>query len=56
MVLELLKNHQFMVNWKKCAFGKFKIDYLGHIVFGGVVEVDPRKVHAMNDWPIPRDL
>lgn len=55
-VLKLLKSHQFAVNGKKCAFGQRKIDYLGHIISAVGVEADPRKVQAMEDWPLPRDL
>lgn len=47
VVLELLQDHQFVVNWKKCAFSQTKINYLRHIVSAERVIVDPHKVQAM---------
>lgn len=47
VVLELLRDHQFVVNWKKCAFSQTEINYLRHIVSAEGVVVDPHKVQAM---------
>nr|GEW06418.1 hypothetical protein [Tanacetum cinerariifolium] len=37
----------------KCVFGATTFKYLGHIISGRGVEVDPKKVSAVIDWPIP---
>ena len=37
----------------KCVFGQTQVEYLGHIVGGGVVAVDPAKTRAIMDWPEP---
>ncbi|XP_044502567.1 uncharacterized mitochondrial protein AtMg00860-like [Mangifera indica] len=55
-VLELLRDHQLVVNKKKCQFGRERIGYLGHIVSRKGVEADPRKIEDMQNWPVPRDL
>ena len=35
----------------KCVFGQTQVDYLGHIIGGGIIAVDPDKTHAIIDWP-----
>jgi hypothetical protein len=32
-----------------------KIHYLGHIISGEGISVDPEKVKAIMDWPIPKN-
>lgn len=51
IVLQLLKDHQFYANEKKCAFGQSKIAYLGHIISGKGVAADPEKIAAVKQWP-----
>lgn len=41
---------------KKCEFGKGRLAYLGHVVFGEGVSVDMEKVRAMVEWTIPNNL
>ncbi|GAU29071.1 hypothetical protein TSUD_278270 [Trifolium subterraneum] len=35
---------------------KAEIEYLGHIISGWGVSVDPKKIEDMLKWPIPKDL
>ena len=34
-----------------CVFDQTEVEYLGHIIGGGVVTVDPAKMRAIIDWP-----
>ena len=31
-----------------------EVEYLGHLIFGDGVRIDPRKIAAMQQWPIPK--
>ena len=37
----------------KCELFKTEIAYLGHIVSANGVSTDPKKIKAVNDWPVP---
>lgn len=37
----------------KCEFAQKSISYLGHIISGASVAIDPQKVAAVANWPIP---
>jgi hypothetical protein len=55
-VLRLLKEQQLYAKPSKFFFGVKEVDYLGHIVSHEGVKVDPNKIKAMMDWPIPKTL
>lgn len=55
-VLQVLFSNQFVVNRKKCSFGQTSIDYLGHIINGQGVAMDPKKISAVLEWPVPKQL
>jgi hypothetical protein len=55
-VLQLLKEKQLYAKPSKCFFGVKEVEYLGHIVSHEGVKVDPNKIKAMMDWPIPKTL
>eukprot|EP00253_Pinus_taeda_P025824 PITA_25824 len=40
----------------KCEFGKTSLVYLGHIVGGGDLRIDPNKVEAIVNWPTPKSI
>ena len=54
-VLAVLFEHCFVANQAKCKFGCKQIDYLGHIISGEGVAIDPEKVRCILDWPEPRN-
>lgn len=54
--LEILHQHHFVVNQKKCCFGQQAIEYSGHIINGVGVAMDPKKIEAVVDWPVPRNI
>ncbi|GJT47710.1 ty3-gypsy retrotransposon protein, partial [Tanacetum coccineum] len=51
MVLGCLQDHRLYAKLSKCAFGQERIEYLGHVVTGAGVEMDPAKVTAVANWP-----
>ncbi|KAL5827324.1 hypothetical protein ACOSQ4_019121 [Xanthoceras sorbifolium] len=55
-VLEILGQHQFYIKMSKCEFVKEELEYLGHFISINGVRVDPRKIEAMVDWPLPKDV
>jgi hypothetical protein len=55
-VLQLIKEQQLYAKPSKCFFGVKEVEYLGHIVSHEGVKVDPNKIKAMMDWPIPKTL
>nr|GEX28424.1 Ty3/gypsy retrotransposon protein [Tanacetum cinerariifolium] len=46
-------DHQFYVKQSKCVFGDVTLEYLGNIIFGKGVKMDPKKVAAVRDWHVP---
>ena len=41
---------------EKCEFFKSEICYLGHIITGDGIFVDPSKIWAIVDWPAPTNV
>lgn len=56
LALAVLLDHSFIANQSKCRFGCKQIDYLGHIISGDGVAVDPEKVKCIVAWPEPRNV
>lgn len=56
VVLNLMQQHQFYANAKKCSFGNSTVAYLGHIISASGVAADPDKVEAMLSWPLPKSV
>lgn len=54
--LRVLKQHQLVINPKKCEIGQKRVEYLGHVITAQGVEADPSKIHAMQQWPTPTSL
>ena len=40
----------------KCEFGKTYLVYLGHIIGGGELKIDPSKVEVILNWPKPNTV
>ncbi|KAL0554647.1 hypothetical protein IC582_008573 [Cucumis melo] len=55
-VLSSLREHSLHANKKKCSFAQLKVEYLGHIISGKGVEVDPKKIRSIADWPTPTNV
>lgn len=48
-VLKILSTTQFVVNRKKCSFGKTQVEYPGHVISKDGVSVDPNKVISVQN-------
>ena len=55
-VLDVLRKEQLFFNISKCEFAKTSLVYLGHIIGGGELKIDPSKVEFIVNWPIPKTV
>ena len=53
IVLHLLREHELYANLSKCKFVQPELQFLGHIVGAEGLQVDPKKVSIVKDWPVP---
>lgn len=53
-VLQRLRNAGLKLKPSKCCFVQSSVKYLGHIVSGEGVHVDPTKVESISTYPTPR--
>ena len=56
IVLEVLAKNQLYAKMSKCMFACLEVEYLGHIISGEGVKTDPKKILAMQEWPVPKDF
>ena len=50
-VLELQAKESYFLRLSKCIFEQTRIEYLGLIVDGNKLAIDPVKAKGLNDWP-----
>jgi hypothetical protein len=55
-VLDVLRKEQLFLKLSKCEFGKTSLIYLGHIVGGGELKIDPSKVKVILEWSRPSNV
>jgi len=55
-VLERLRKFQLYANLKKCEFDTQEVEFLGFIISPDGVKMDPRRVVAISEWPVPQTL
>ena len=51
--LQRLRDNQLKAKRSKCEFAVQHVEYLGHIIAKGTVAMDPSKVSAVREWPVP---
>ena len=56
IVLQLLRDHQLYAKFSKYEFWLTEVGFLGHVVSGSGVSVDPGKVEAMMSWERPKSV
>ncbi|GJS25248.1 putative reverse transcriptase domain-containing protein [Tanacetum coccineum] len=50
LVLELLKKEKLYAKFFKCEFWLRKVQFLGHVINGDGIHVDPSKIEAVKNW------
>ena len=56
VVLTCLRENQLYGKLSKCSFFQKKVHYLGHIISGEGISVDLKKVKAIMDWPVMKNV
>jgi hypothetical protein len=56
LVLERLRQWKLYAKLKKCSFNQPETEFLGHVVGRNGIRPDPKKVAAVQDWPVPTDI
>jgi len=54
IVLQTFRREKLYAKLSKCEFWLKSVAFLGHIVSGEGITVDPSKVQTVKDWPIPK--
>ncbi|GKA95663.1 hypothetical protein Tco_0817758 [Tanacetum coccineum] len=53
-ILELLKKEKLYAKFSKCEFSLREVQFLGHVINGNGIHVDPSKIEAVKNWKAPR--
>jgi hypothetical protein len=56
LILSVLQREKLFLKLSKCEFGKTSLVYLGYIVGGGELKIDPSKVEVILNWPKPTNV
>src|SRR5436305_3978245 len=56
LVLDKLRENQLYAKLSKCDFLTDSIEYLRHVVTSEGIKVDPHKIKAIKEWPIPKNV
>ena len=55
-VLQTLQGHDLYLKPDKCQSHKTEIEFLGMVIGGGQVKMDPVKVKGIANWPTPTSV
>ena len=55
-VLRILEENDLFLKPEKCEFERFKVEYLGYLISQNKIEMDPKKLAGISDWPTPKNL
>ncbi|GJR32304.1 putative reverse transcriptase domain-containing protein, partial [Tanacetum coccineum] len=56
LVLGLLKKERLYAKFSKCEFWLREVQFLGHVINGNGIHVDPSKIEALKNWKAFRTL
>nr|GEX06338.1 hypothetical protein [Tanacetum cinerariifolium] len=54
LVFELLKKEKLYAKFFKCEFWLREVQFLGHVINGNGIYVDPSKIEVVENWKAPR--
>ncbi|GJW25751.1 putative reverse transcriptase domain-containing protein [Tanacetum coccineum] len=54
LVLELLKKEKLYAKFFECELWLREVQFLGHVINGNGIHVDPSKIEAVKNWKAPR--
>ncbi|GJY35821.1 putative reverse transcriptase domain-containing protein [Tanacetum coccineum] len=54
LVLELLRKEKLYAKFSKCELWLREVQFLGHVINGDGIYVDPSKIEAVKNWKAPR--
>ncbi|GKA69551.1 putative reverse transcriptase domain-containing protein [Tanacetum coccineum] len=54
LVLELLRKEKLYAKFSKCEFWLREVQFLGHVINGDGIHVDPSKIEVVKNWKAPR--
>jgi hypothetical protein len=54
-VVSCLREKKLYGKLSKCSFFQKEIHYLGHIISGEGISVDPEKAKAILEWPVSKN-
>ena len=55
-VLQSLRDNHLYAKMFMCIFARTELEFLGHILSGDGLRVDPKKTSAVADWPVRKDV
>ena len=55
-VFERLREYQLFAKFKKCEFFQERMEFLGFLVGAEGISMDPQRVQAIQEWPVPQCL
>nr|GEV49683.1 hypothetical protein [Tanacetum cinerariifolium] len=56
LVLELLKEEKLYAKFSKCDFWLREVQFLGHVINGDGIHINPSKIKVVKNWEAPRTL
>jgi len=55
-ILQKLEENDLYLKPEKCTFEQQKIEFLGIVLEGGTIQMDPAKIKGIADWPTPKTV
>ena len=55
-VLKKIRDNDLFLKPEKCEFSVTRVEFLGMVIEQGEIKMDPKKVKAIIDWPVPKTV